>query len=83
LSQKQKMLAMLDKCLNADGVQIFIGDDCPDDSLAGCSLVTAPYQAGGETVGVLGVIGPLRLAYDEVVPIVDVTAKILSAALNS
>ena len=50
--------------------------------LDGCSVITAPYEREGEALGVLGVIGPTRMAYDRVIPIVDVTARLLGAALN-
>jgi len=48
-----------------------------------CSMVTAPYEADGQVVGTLGVIGPTRMAYERVIPIVDVTAKLLSNALSN
>lgn len=78
-SQKQSILELLDQCLKADGVQIYIGEES-GFSAPNCSLVTAPYQADGDAVGMIGVIGPTRMAYDKVIPIVDVTAKILSMA---
>jgi heat-inducible transcriptional repressor len=80
--QKQEILHLLDKCAAADGVQIFIGEESGYRVLDECSVVTAPYQVDGRVVGVLGVIGPTRMAYDRVIPIVDVTARLLSAALN-
>ena len=48
-----------------------------------CSMVTAPYSVDGQVLGVLGVIGPTRMAYEQVIPIVDVTARLLGAALNT
>jgi len=81
--QTQKdILHLMERCVRADGVQIFIGEEAGFDPLVDFSLVTAPYQTGGRTVGVLGVIGPTRMAYDRVIPIVDVTARMLSAALR-
>jgi transcriptional regulator of heat shock response len=65
----------------ADGVQIFIGQESGFRILDDCSVITAPYSADNEVVGVIGVIGPTRMAYERVIPIVDVTAKILGAAL--
>jgi heat-inducible transcriptional repressor len=62
-------------------VQIFIGGESGLLSLDECSVVTAPYEVDGELVGTLGVIGPTRMAYERVIPIVDVTAKLLSSAL--
>jgi heat-inducible transcriptional repressor len=64
-------------------VQIFIGDESGYQLLNGCSVVTAPYRVDNKVVGVLGVIGPTRMNYQRVIPIVDVTAKILGAALKS
>jgi heat-inducible transcriptional repressor len=81
-AQKQAILHLLDQCLSADGVQIFIGEELGHDFLEECSIVTAPYKADGKVIGVLGVIGPTRMSYDRVIPIVDMTAKLLSAALN-
>lgn len=81
-TQKRDILHLLDQSLNADGLQIFIGNELGYEVLDECSLVTAPYSVEGERVGVLGVIGPTRMAYDRVIPIVDITAKLLSAALN-
>jgi heat-inducible transcriptional repressor len=79
---KNDILHILDRCAGAEGVQIFIGHESGNKVLDQCSVVSAPYSADGRVVGVLGVIGPTRMAYDRVVPIVDVTAKLLGAALN-
>jgi heat-inducible transcriptional repressor len=80
---KRDILHLLDLSLRAEGVQIFIGQESGYHILDDCSLVTAPYMLGNETVGVLGVIGPTRMAYERVIPIVDVTARLLGSALNS
>jgi heat-inducible transcriptional repressor len=80
--QKRDILHLLDRCTQADGVQIFIGEESGYAVLDEMSIVTAPYQVSEGQVGVLGVIGPTRMAYDRVIPIVDITAKLLSAALN-
>lgn len=82
-AEKRDILHLLDQCINSNGVQIFIGDESGYRVLGSCSVVTAPYIAGGKTLGVLGVIGPTRMAYERVIPLVDVTAKLLGAALNS
>lgn len=82
-AQKRDILHLLDQCLHADGVQIFIGEESGYSMLDECSLVTAPYSVEDQVVGVLGVIGPTRMPYDRVISIVDVTAKLLSSALNS
>ena len=81
-SRKRFMLNLLDKSINADGVQVFIGNESGYQILDGCSIVTAPYHLDDEQVGVLGVIGPTRMAYDRVVPIVDITARLLESALR-
>jgi heat-inducible transcriptional repressor len=79
---KRDLLNLLDRSLNAGGVKIFIGSESGFDAFADCSLVTAPYQVDGEIVGTLGVIGPTRMAYQQMIPIVDITAKLLSNALS-
>lgn len=81
-SQKRAVLHLLDQCLKADGVQIFIGEESGYEPFEQCSLVTSAYTINEEVVGVLGVIGPTRMAYEKVIPFVDITAKLLSAALN-
>ena len=82
-SRKQLILELLDRSIHADGVQVFIGEESGYHILDDCSVVTAPYQLDDDTVGVLGVIGPTRMAYDRVVPIVDITARLLRSALRS
>ena len=82
-NERNDFLHLLDHSLKAQGVQIFIGHASGYQILDDCSLVTAPYSLGDQVVGVLGVIGPMRMAYERVIPIVDVTAKLLGAALNS
>jgi heat-inducible transcriptional repressor len=81
-NQKREILHLLDQCVHAEGVQIFIGEESGYTALDECSVVTAPYSMDGKVVGVLGVIGPTRMAYDRVIPIVDTTARLLGAALN-
>jgi len=82
-NEKRDFLHLLDQSLKAEGVQIFIGHESGYRILDDCSVVTAPYVEGDSVVGVLGVIGPTRMAYERVIPIVDMTAKLLGAALNS
>lgn len=81
-TQKQDILHLLDQSLNADGVQIFIGEESGHNVLDECSLVTAPYSVNDQVVGVLGIIGPTRMPYNKVIPVVNITAKLLGAALN-
>jgi heat-inducible transcriptional repressor len=82
-NEKKDLLKLLDGCSSADGVEIFIGSESGYSVLSDCSVVGAPYQINGEIVGVLGVIGPTRIAYEQIIPVVDVTAKLLSSALNT
>ena len=80
--QKTSLLHLLDVSQRAQGVQIYIGGESGLVPLDECSVVTAPYEANGQVIGTLGVIGPTRMAYERVIPIVDVTAKLLSNALS-
>ena len=82
-TQQRDILHLLDQSLRADGVQIFIGQESGYTILDDCSIVAAPYTIDQEVVGVLGVIGPTRMAYERVIPIVDITAKLFGSALNS
>jgi heat-inducible transcriptional repressor len=81
-AEKSQILHLLDKAMSAEGVQIFIGEESGYDPLGNCSVVTAPYELDNEVAGVLGVIGPTRMAYERVIPIVDITAKLLGSALK-
>jgi heat-inducible transcriptional repressor len=79
---KTRLLQLLDVSSRSQGVQIYIGGDSKLVPLDEMSLVVAPYQVDGRVVGTLGVIGPTRMAYERVIPIVDITAKLLSNALS-
>jgi heat-inducible transcriptional repressor len=81
-NSKRDLLDLLDRSMRAGGVQIFIGSESGYDVLSDCSVVTAPYRVDGQVVGTLGVIGPTRMAYQQVIPIVDITARLLSSALT-
>ena len=81
-SSKRMMIDLLDRSISADGVQIFIGSESGFSMLDDCSVVAAPYKLSKNQVGVLGVIGPKRMAYDRVVPIVDLTAKMLGSIIE-
>jgi len=76
------LLQLLDLSSRAHGVQIFIGGESGVAPLDECSVVTAPYEVDGQVVGTVGVIGPTRMAYERVIPIVDITAKLLSGLLT-
>ena len=82
-NEKRDILQLLDMSLKGHGVQIFIGQESGYQILDDCSVVTAPYSTDSGAVGVIGVIGPTRMAYERVIPVVDLTAKLLGAALNS
>ena len=75
-------MKLLDQSQLGEGIQIFIGNESGYSSLDECSLIASPYETDGEIVGTLGVIGPTRMAYERVIPIVDITAKLLSNALS-
>ncbi|KAA1194591.1 heat-inducible transcription repressor HrcA [Pseudohalioglobus sediminis] len=81
--QKKDLLHLLERCSHGRGVQVFIGEEAGYEVFGDYSVITAPYSDGARTLGVLGVIGPTRMAYERVIPIVDVTARMLSSALSS
>ncbi|NOT89613.1 MAG: heat-inducible transcriptional repressor HrcA [Lysobacter sp.] len=82
-ASKREILQVLERTLRAPGVRIFIGEETGMAPLDGVSLVTAPYGVGGRTLGVLGVIGPTRMAYERVIPVVQAAASVLTQALGS
>ena len=82
-NEKNNILHLLDKSISSKGVKIFIGAESGYNVLDDCSVISAPYKFDDDVIGVLGVIGPKRMAYDRVIPIVDITAKLLSDALKS
>ena len=81
-AEKRMLLHLLDRSQCAEGVQLFIGEESGYDVLDRYSVVTSRYEVDSEVVGVLGVIGPTRMAYERVIPVVDITARLLGAALN-
>jgi heat-inducible transcriptional repressor len=80
--QKSGLMQLLDVSSKATGVQIFIGGESQLVPVEDMSIVTAPYEVNGKIVGTLGVIGPTRMAYERVIPIVDITSRLLSNALS-
>ena len=80
--KKTLLVQILELSSRAQGVQIFIGGESGIATLDECSVVTAPYEVDGQVIGTVGVIGPTRMAYERVIPIVDITAKLLSSALS-
>ncbi|HEU4662898.1 MAG TPA: heat-inducible transcriptional repressor HrcA [Dokdonella sp.] len=80
--RKRDLLQLLERCSRAEGVRLFIGEESGFAALDSYSLVTAPYGVGSRVLGVLGVIGPTRMAYERVIPVVQATAQIISGALK-
>jgi heat-inducible transcriptional repressor len=80
--QKTGLMQLFDASTHAQGVQIFIGGESQLVPMDQLSVVVAPYVSDGRVVGTLGVIGPTRMAYERVIPIVDITAKLVSSALS-
>ncbi|MGC9456330.1 MAG: heat-inducible transcriptional repressor HrcA [Halothiobacillaceae bacterium] len=80
-SEKKELLELLDRCERAEGVQIFIGSESGSPTFEECSVIGAPYAHEGEILGVLGVIGPKRMHYDQVIQIVDLTSRLMGKAL--
>jgi len=83
LEEKKSMLSLLERCRDGQGVRIFIGSEAEIHGIDAVGIVGAPYLKDGRVVGAIGVIGPMRMDYSRVVPIVDFTAKVLSDALES
>ena len=81
--QRTTLAHLLELSNRADGVQVFIGGESGIAPLDECSVVAAPYEVDGQLVGTIGVVGPTRMAYERVIPIVDITAKLLSSALSA
>ena len=81
--RKREMLGLFDRCVHNQGVKIFIGHEAGFAGFGGCSVITAPYSVAGKAIGVLGVIGPARMNYNRVIPVVDMTARLLGEALKA
>jgi len=81
-NEKRGILQLLDQTMRAPGVQIFIGNESGYEALDDCSIVAATYSDGDNVLGALGVIGPTRMAYDRIISVVDVTAKLLGTVLR-
>ena len=82
LESKKMLIELLDRGQSAQGVQIFIGSDSSHIDLEGCSLITSNFSNQKGAIGTLGVIGPVRMNYSQVVPIVDFTAQLVSRVLD-
>jgi heat-inducible transcriptional repressor len=81
--EKGRLLQLLGRCMSAEGVRIFIGSEAPLSQTAGVSLITSRFVTSSNAVGMLGIIGPTRMGYSSVIPIVDYTARLLSRFLNN
>ncbi len=81
-TRKGSILHLLDRCLESQGIQLFIGEESGYELFDEVSVVTAPYEVQGQLAGVLGVVGPTRMAYQEVIPVVEMTARLLGEAIN-
>lgn len=81
-ARKRELVQLMERCIHAKGVRLFIGEESGMAPLDRCSVVTAPYGAEGQVLGVIGVIGPTRMAYDRVIPLVQATAQALGAAIS-
>jgi heat-inducible transcriptional repressor len=81
--QRTSLSQLLDLSSHAEGVQVFIGGESGIAPLDECSVVAAPYEVDGQVVGTIGVIGPTRMAYERVIPIVDITSRLLANALSA
>lgn len=80
--EKGRLLQLLSRCMSAEGVRIYIGSEAPVSQMAGISLITSRFVTSSNTVGMLGIIGPTRMGYSSVIPIVDYTARLVSRLLN-
>ena len=80
---KRDMLQLLDRCIQSEDIQVFIGREAGLEGMGDCSIITSPYSVDGNILGVLGVIGPTRMQYNKMISLVDVTAKLLGSALNA
>lgn len=80
---KRDLLDLLDRSMKAQGVSVFIGEESGYSALGECSVIASPYEVEGKIIGTLGVVGPTRMAYNEVISVVDITAKLLSQSLTT
>ena len=79
---KRDLLDLLDRSMKAEGISVFIGEESGYSALGECSVIASPYEVEGKVLGTLGVVGPTRMAYNEVISVVDITAKLLGQALS-
>nr|HPO46057.1 HrcA family transcriptional regulator [Spirochaetota bacterium] len=82
LEEKKVLRGIIEKTMERDGVQTLIGEEITEAEVSGCSIVTSSYKIGNKRVGVVGIIGPTRMDYKKVVPLVDYTGKVFSEFLT-
>ena len=80
---KRDLLDLLDRSMKAEGISVFIGEESGYSALGECSVIASPYEVEGKVIGTLGVIGPIRMAYSDMISVVDITAKLLGQALSN
>jgi heat-inducible transcriptional repressor len=83
LEEKNLLLTLLDKTMDAEGVQIFIGSEVQLSDMQTLSIITSPYRQGKNVVGALGIIGPTRMDYLNLIPIVEYSAQLVTEFLNA
>jgi heat-inducible transcriptional repressor len=83
LEEKNLLLTLLDKTMDAEGVQIFIGSEVELSDMQTLSIITSPYRQGKNVVGALGIIGPTRMDYLKLIPIVEYSAQLVTEFLNA
>jgi heat-inducible transcriptional repressor len=81
--EKSVLVKLLDRSMNSEGVQVLFGSECEVAGIEGCSLITSTYGHPGRFLGILGVMGPLRMDYSRVIPMVDYTAKLLTDIVDA
>jgi heat-inducible transcriptional repressor len=82
LERKEKLLRILDKCMKEEGIHVMMGDESDIREMRGMSLIASTYKIGEKSYGILGVIGPIRMNYSKIIPIVDYTAKTVTDILK-
>jgi heat-inducible transcriptional repressor len=82
IEEKKLLASIMERCIGSEGVFTLIGDEIAEETISGCSIITSSYKIGNESVGVIGIIGPTRMDYNKVVPLVDYAGKIVSDLLT-
>jgi len=82
LEEKSKIVHILTECIEGEGIHILIGSENPDPELKGLTLISSAYKYEDEPIGTLGILGPTRLEYGRIIPLVDHIAKVVSEILS-